>query len=280
MRLLIFVLTVIPALAQTPLVRLVNASHPASRDFQVGDRFEISITGAPNQPVSVRTTMHGRTDWGPVIATTDSTGRWSVEGQFRGGDFGDWQEIWTVGGKLAQPAIQFSVQEPPCPQGGQAFAFVSGPNMAVTCETAQGRQTFATPSLSEPFRTPDGRVVPGRPESMSQEQYHTEILESLIAGPEKSIEPAGINLMSSTGGRGDQVADLIQKLIGINALSEGETRNVLSILRGAFSKPETISHSAKVPSQTLILLRHLAETTDRADLKQQITGAIAYIESQ
>src|SRR5258708_38632653 len=76
--LLILVLGVIPAAAQSPLVRLLNASRPISRDFQIGERFEILITGAPNQPVSVRTTMHGHTDWSPIIGSTDSTGRWSV----------------------------------------------------------------------------------------------------------------------------------------------------------------------------------------------------------
>jgi hypothetical protein len=48
MRILSIVLsTVIPAAAQSPLVRLYNASHPVSRDFQVGDRFEILLTGLP-----------------------------------------------------------------------------------------------------------------------------------------------------------------------------------------------------------------------------------------
>ena len=64
MRVLFAILVVvIPAAAQNPLVRLVNASHPASSVFQVGDRFEVLVTGAPNQPVSVRTTMNGRTGW-------------------------------------------------------------------------------------------------------------------------------------------------------------------------------------------------------------------------
>src|SRR5438128_124185 len=87
---LLLVLAIIPAAAQSPLVRLLNASRPNSRDFQIGDRFEILITGAPNQLVSVRTTMHGRTDWSPIVGSTDSTGRWSVGGQFEKRDFGDW----------------------------------------------------------------------------------------------------------------------------------------------------------------------------------------------
>jgi hypothetical protein len=132
---------VIPATAQNPVVRLVNTSHPAVGTFQVGDRFEILVTGAPNQPVSVRTTMNGRTDWGAVIGSTDSTGRWSIAGQFEKRDFGSWHEVWTVGGKLASPAVEFSVSAP-CLPGGRTLAFESGPNMVLTCDTAEGSRAF------------------------------------------------------------------------------------------------------------------------------------------
>jgi hypothetical protein len=104
-----------------------------------------------------------------------------------------------------------------------------------------------------------------------------EILEYLIGGPEKNID-RGLNLQSSSGGLGDEVADLIQKLIGVNALSEGETRNVLLIVRAAFSRPEAIAPQVRVPSQTLRLLWHLADSTDRVGLKQQIAETIAYLE--
>jgi hypothetical protein len=103
--LLISALIVSPAVAQSPAVRIVNLSRPASSDFQIGERFKITITGAPNEPISVRTGGYGygRTDWGPVIGSTDSYGQWSVEGQFQHRDFGGGRQIWTVGGKLAQP---------------------------------------------------------------------------------------------------------------------------------------------------------------------------------
>ena len=81
---MIFILAMaaIPVVAQRPIVRLINVTHPAGKDFQIGDRFELVIAGAPDQPVSVRTTMQGRTDWGPVIGHTDAAGRWSTTGQF------------------------------------------------------------------------------------------------------------------------------------------------------------------------------------------------------
>jgi hypothetical protein len=276
--LLIFALAIVPAAAQSPLVRLINASRPASRDFQIGDRFEILITGAPNQPVSVRTTMHGRTDWGQIIALTDSIGRWSTTGQFEKSDFGDWREVWTVGGKLASPAIQFSVNAP-CLPGGQGFATSTGYNMALTCETAEGRQTFSSPSAADSFRTPDGRLVAGRATEQTQEQYHMGIIEDLIASG-KEMGASRISLQSSRGGLGDGVADLTMRLIGLNALNEDETRNVLAIMRAAFDRPEGIPQAARMPSRTLALLRHLAEFSDQDSLKRQIAETIAYVESK
>jgi hypothetical protein len=119
--LVILVVATTSAPAQTSLVRLVNTSRVGSRDFQVGDQFEILITGAPRQPISVRTQINGSTDWGPVIASTDETGRWSTTGRFEKSDFGSWSEIWTVGGKLASPVVRFNV-DAPCVPGGRGFA--------------------------------------------------------------------------------------------------------------------------------------------------------------
>ena len=275
---LLLVLAIIPAAAQSPLVRLLNASRPISRDFQVGDRFEILITGAPSQPVSVRTSMHGRTDWSPIIGSTDSTGRWSTGGQFEKSDFGGWREVWTVGGKLASPAIQFSVNAP-CLPGGQGQAHISGPNIILSCETTEGTQTFVTPSLSDPFRTPDGRLIPGRRTEETPGQYHTGIIQDLIAGGTE-MRADRISLQSSRGGLGDETADLISKLIGVNALNEDETRNSLAIIRAAFEKPETIQPSAKEPPKTLLLLRHLADFTDQDSLKREIAETIAYVQAR
>jgi hypothetical protein len=273
---LLFVLAIIPAAAQNPLVGLLNTSRPISRDFQIGDRFEILITGAPNQPVSVRTTMHGRTDWSPVIGSTDSTGRWSTGGQFSKSDFGSWGEVWTVGGKLAGPAIQFSVNAPCLPGGQGDFVFVSGPNTNLSCETTEGPQNFMTPSSSDPFRTPDGRLVRQATEQTS-EQYHTQILQHFITS---DLKETRVSLKSAGGGRGDETADLISKLIGVNALSEEETRNLLALIRAAFEKPEAIQPLAKNPSKTLLLLRHLADFTDQDSLKREIAETIAYVQAR
>ncbi len=251
-------------------MRLINATRPASRDFQIGDRFEILITGAANQPVSVRTTMQGRMDWGPVIGRTDMSGRWSTTGQFEKGDFGGWSEAWTVGGKLAKPEIHFSVGAP-CLKDGQGSVTMMGLYMALTCETAEGRRTFATPSGTDPYRTPDGRLIPGRILNTTAEQYHAEIMEFLITSRANDL---------GSGRHGDEAGALIMQVIGVNALNEDEARNVLSIIRAAFEKPELIPQAAKEPSETLRLLRSLADSTGQESLKQEIAETVAYVVAQ
>jgi hypothetical protein len=271
--LLTLVLATLPAAAQIPLVNLLNASRPGS-DFQIGDRFEIVITAAPNQPVSVRTMREGLTDWSPVIGTTDSTGRWSTSGQFEKRDFGGWKEIWTVGSKLASPVIQFSVKAPCRPSGP---IFVSGPNEIFNCETAEGTQTFQTPGLSESFRTPDGRWINGRASEQTREQYQGQQLGYFMAN---GMGTRPVRFQSPQGELGDETTDLISRLIGVNALNEDETRNLLAILHAAFQKPESIQPTANEPTRTLVLLRHLADITEPGKLRQEIDETIAYFQAR
>jgi hypothetical protein len=269
MRILFFLaIAAIPLQAQNPVVHLNNTTRPGSSDFEVGDRFEIAITAAANQPVSVRTTMHGRTDWGPVIGWTDTGGRWSTAGQFEKGDFGDWGEAWTVGGKLANPVVRFSV-DAPCLKGGKAQMAMSGINTVLSCETAQGVENFRTPSDIDPFHTPDGRVIspPGRL-NMTAEQYHAEIIQYLITSRPTEVPP---------GWLGDEAGSSITKMIGVNALTEDETRNVLAIVRAAFEFPDRILQAARDSSATLLLLQNLSNAADQTDLKQQIAEATDYV---
>jgi hypothetical protein len=271
MRLLLIVaLAVAPAIGQIPVLQLTNVTRPGS-DFQVGDRFAVVIAGAANQPVSVRTTMQGRTDWGPVIGWTDSSGRWSTSGQFDKGDFGDWSEVWTVGGKLANPVVEFSVRAP-CLKEGRRFMGGSGPNGFLSCETAWGTQMFTTPSEPAPFRTPDGRIVPGRMRSsMTVEQYRAETMQSLIMSRRSEIRSRQA---------GDEAGSLIMKIIGVNALSEDETRNALFIVRDAFGESKNIPEEAKAPTQTLILLQKLVDSTGQEELRRQIAETVQFILAQ
>src|SRR3569833_2072648 len=123
---------------QTPVVLMRNLSRPAG-DFQVGDRFEITVSGESHQPISVRTARMSRTDWGPVIASTDAAGSWSTKGSFDKADFGSRREVWTVGGKIATPVLSFYVGAP-CVPGGQGFVSASGLNVMQTCVTHTGEE--------------------------------------------------------------------------------------------------------------------------------------------
>ncbi len=265
------VVVAIPVAAQSPVVRLTNTTRPGSAEFQIGDRFEIVVTGAANQPVSVRTTMNGRTDWGPVIGWTDMSGRWSASGQYEKGDYGDWSEAWTVGGRLASPVFQFSVNAP-CLPGGRHTLMSMSRLRVETCETSEGLQSFGTPSDTEPFRTPDGRAIPGRTRAnMTAEQLQRERMEWRITGGGSGVRPRRV---------GDEAAVLISQVTGVNALTESETRNVLSILRAAFEAPERIPRADRNPAATLLLLRRLASGTRQESIKRQIAETVAYVQAQ
>jgi hypothetical protein len=272
MRCLLFLaVTAIPVLAQSPTLRISNMSRAGSTDFQVGDRFEIVISAAPNQPVSVRTARMAHADWGPIIGWTDSSGRWSTTGQFEKNDFGDWNEVWTVGGKLANPVVQFPVGAP-CLKDGHGFLSMSGPNTALLCDTAWGPESFRTPSDPDPFRTPDGRLIAGRERSsMTADQYQAEIMQYSITSHPSDIRNREL---------GDAAGALIAKIIGVNALTEEETRNVLSVLHAAFEKPDGIPVEARDPSATVLLLLNLENSASEKSLKQQIAETLAFVQAQ
>jgi len=265
-----FIMFVTSIAAQNAAVKIMNVSRPGSTDFQVGDRFEVVVMGAPNLPVSVRTTRQGRrTDWGPVVAHTDAGGRWSTQGQFEKQDFGGWREIWTVGGKVANPVVDFSVKAS-CIPGGRGMISTSGPNEVLSCETADGMQTFVTPSLGDPLRTPDGRIIPGTTNSnMTPEQYHMEIMQSMI-GTSGDAEP---NKLAAEAG------DLIMKMIGVNALTEVETKKVLSIVRAAYQPTPYRAGEAQKPAM-LALLEDLANQAEQEGLKREILETTNFVRTQ
>lgn len=270
--LLILVAVVIPMAAQRPVVRLVNVSRPAAKDFQIGDRFEVVISGSPNQPVSVRTSRSGAMDWSPVIGQTDTAGRWSTSGSFEKVDFGYWGEVWTVGGKAADPSFHFFVGAPTCPDGGRSLIAFSGAPVSANCETADGVRRYTTPPDFEPFRTPDGRLVAGHTHSnVTADQYRGEIMQSLLLN--------GVRRLGK-GWYGNAAATLIMEIIGVNALGEDETRNAVAIIRGAYDDPLRIPQADKDPSPTLAFLHYLADSAGKEVLKQEIAETIVYIQTR
>ncbi|MGC2662139.1 MAG: hypothetical protein WA324_29600 [Bryobacteraceae bacterium] len=260
---------------QSPVAQISNISRPGANGFQMGDRFQIAVTGAPDQPVSVRTIDNGRTDWGPVIGQTDSNGHWSTQGQFRDGDFGSIAEVWSVGSR-ATPLIRISI-EASCLKDGRTSVAYLGAAMAETCETVDGRKSFSTPSEVDSFRTPDGREVRGvAPVHMTAEQYDMRRLESLL-----STAPDNLSQQSlSPRLYGDQAAAMIEKLIGVNGLSDEETENVVRIVHAAFERSDRIPRQAHDPSATLLLLRRLANAAQQASLKKEIAETINSVQLQ
>ncbi len=150
--------------------------------------------------------------------------------------------------------------------------------MSLNCETTEGTQTFQTPSFPDSFRTPDGRLINGRAISeRTREQYQSEQLGYYMAN---GMGTTPVSFQSSQGELGDETADLISKLIGVNALKEDETRNLLAILRAASQKPASIQPTAQEPTRTLVLLRHLADITEPGKLRQEIDETIAYFQAR
>jgi hypothetical protein len=262
----IFIVFVTSLAAQNAAVKITNASRPGSTDFQVGDRFEVVVTGAPNLPVSVRTMRQGRTDWGPVVAYTDAGGRWSTQGQFEKQDFGQWSETWTVGGRVANPVIVVSVTGA-CLPGGQRLLSGSGPNVALFCNTATGQQSFVTPSTGDSFRTPDGRVIPGRVRSSeTADESHANMMSETITGGH--IRP-GKMLSGSVSS--------ISQIIGVNALTDKEIQTVIAITHAAFEGQYRAKNA--IPS-LVALLQHLTSETGQPSLKEQLSETIAFVQNQ
>ena len=90
------------------------------------------------------------------------------------------------------------------------------------------------------------------------------------------------NLIESSGGNagqhGDDAAVLITKVIGANALSDREIRNVLSIIGLAFQNRNVVPPT--VNPATLLLLQRLAAEAQTDDVKQEIAKTAAFIQSQ
>ena len=92
-----------------PTVSLVNISHPnITPNFEVGDTYEITITGAPNQPVSMVQNVDGVTSL-QSFGSTDAYGRRVVDYVEQTGNIGSYTQVWSVGNVQATPAVSFVV---------------------------------------------------------------------------------------------------------------------------------------------------------------------------
>lgn len=92
-------------------VQLTNVSRPGS-PLQVGDKWALKITGAPNGAVVGTATHNGISAGSTNFGNTDSTGQQTLTGQMTADTIGTWVESWTVAGGPAA-SLQFTVVAAP-----------------------------------------------------------------------------------------------------------------------------------------------------------------------
>lgn len=125
------------------------ASSRGGTAFQVGDTWQISITGAtPNAPVTVSGSMMGSSFSGTSMGTTDSSGNFSKSGTFDTSTVGSWQETWAVGGAQSG-TVSFTVAAATTP-AGQTIITSSGAPAAGSAATgsSSGSSTGSTSSTT------------------------------------------------------------------------------------------------------------------------------------
>ena len=87
-------------------VSQINLTHPdISPNFEVGDTFQLTITGPRNQPVSVTQTPGGTT----LKGYTDANGNFTSTGVEQTSNIGSYTQVWSVGDTAITPAISFVV---------------------------------------------------------------------------------------------------------------------------------------------------------------------------
>jgi hypothetical protein len=92
----------------TPAASITNLSRPSASSFQVGDRWEIRVSGAANSPVSVTAKLPNGETSSTSYGSTDSSGSYRMNGQMAEDSIGHWVETWHVGNRDAA-AISFDV---------------------------------------------------------------------------------------------------------------------------------------------------------------------------
>jgi hypothetical protein len=105
-----------PVAALTPVPQtqfsLNNLSRGGAGAFQVGDQFEVKISGsAPNSPVLI-TGLQGARQLHSAAGNTDAHGNFTLVGVIAADSVGPWMQVWSVGGQQIGTA-QFLVTGPP-----------------------------------------------------------------------------------------------------------------------------------------------------------------------
>ncbi len=88
--------------------QVANMTRPGASVFAVGDRLLLTVTGPPNQPVSMTGTFNGA-PIGGVFGQTDAFGVFSLSSVVTDSTVGTWVESWCVNGVASDTAVSFTV---------------------------------------------------------------------------------------------------------------------------------------------------------------------------
>lgn len=135
-----------PASSTPATASLTNTSRPGYA-FQVGDSFQLVISGTPGQPVSVTATQNGRSLGTTVYGTTDPSGRLTITGTMDPSTVGNWNELWMVGA-AGVPALSFSVSPAQNSQSSPPPASSAGASSASSTPPPTGQTTPGAGSSS------------------------------------------------------------------------------------------------------------------------------------
>jgi len=106
-------------------VKLVNGSGGSSSSFNVGDSWQVIVTGPPNSAVSASASQNGTSLGTSPMGTIAANGQLVLQGTFAASQVGQWTETWTVAGKNAG-SVSFSVAAPGSSGGGAGGSGGSG----------------------------------------------------------------------------------------------------------------------------------------------------------
>ncbi len=142
---------------------LLNTSRPSASSFQVGDSWTLTITGAPNSPVTDAASQNGQSLGTTPYGSTDGNGNFSLSGTIGSGQIGTWSETWAVGG-VAAPTLNFTIVAGPS-GGAPAPAIATTPQQVTTpitsvaaAQSAQGNcfSLFSSLGIPDPCLGPIG----------------------------------------------------------------------------------------------------------------------------
>ena len=99
-----------PSVPSTAQVK--NLSRPGAADFVVGEKYEVVVTGTPDQVVLCAASQNASPPAKATFGRTGKNGRFSLTGTMQQLHLGLWTEQWQVGGVKAAP---FTFEVKPAP---------------------------------------------------------------------------------------------------------------------------------------------------------------------